>query len=229
MSGLLYTLLALLTTASALAVVLARRPLWAGLALGLNMASLAGIALTLSTPLVAIALVLVGLGIALVSLMTFGRDCAAAEEPNAPAALCNKPCAENEAPAARWPPIPPCTPRLDRGGSIGGWPLLPPWWRSRQHPDRQHLAGLPPGWRRSLFALAGELLGLILLIGLASALLAGDAPGWLSREASGATDSAQAAVVMFTALFTRYSLGLVGLGLVIVAALIGIRCGKGEC
>ena len=72
MATVLYVLLALASLSSGLAVVLARRPTHAGVALGLNALSLAAIAATLSAQLVALAWAVTGVGIMLVSLVTLG-------------------------------------------------------------------------------------------------------------------------------------------------------------
>lgn len=165
MKGLSYVFLSLVTAASTLVVVLARRRLWAGLALGLNMASLAGIALTLSAPLVAVGLLMMGLGIALASLEALGRDHADDEVANAST-------------------------------------------EDRAQPGS--------GARRSAICW----LGAILFVGLASALLAGDAPGWRSWTSHG-LGGEEVIVAALRALYTRYGLGLVGTSLAVIAALIG--------
>jgi NADH:ubiquinone oxidoreductase subunit 6 (subunit J) len=173
MSGLVHALLALATVASALAVVLVPRRLWAGLALALNMISLAGVALTLSAPSVAIGLFMVGLGVALASLEAFAHD-RTDDEPDGLGALRDRP---------------------------------------RSGKDR---------------ALAVRWLGVILFMGLAGALLAGDAPGWRSWGSVGAAGDAQAMRTVWASLYTRYGPGLAGIGLAGVAALVGAGCGREE-
>jgi len=166
-NSLLYGSLALLAASSALGVILVRRPVQAWLALGLNTLSLAGIAWTLTAPLVAIVWMLVGLGMVLTALVVFGRD-----------------------------------------------------WRADDELDAPRAASATSS------QLGVFMLGVILLVGLASAILAGDAPG---RPVGGgeALVGSQATISLLVELFARYGLCVVGVGLGALATLIGFYGGEG--
>lgn len=159
----LYTLLGLATLVSGLAVILARRPARAGLALGCNVLFLAAIVLTLSAQFVAIAWAMVGLSIILFSLTILHGEHGS---PGFPGNL---------------------TARL-------------------KGPGRAALA-----------------VSLLLWVTLTATLFMSYAPGQVSFEGATGQVGEPTTIALAEVLFTRYSAGVVGMALILLVTLIGVR------
>ena len=157
----LYTLLGLATLVSGLAVILARRPARAGLALGCNVLFLAAIVLTLSAQFVAIAWAMVGLSIILLSLTILHGEHGSPEFPG----------------------------NLTAKGS-----------------GRAALA-----------------VSLLLWVTLTATLFMSYAPGQVSFGGATGQVGEPTTIALAEVLFTRYSAGVVGMALILLVTLIGVR------